>query len=145
MTPVPYAIESINALYEEGERDCIFFGQLIGYVTYDSDDVSFEKCDQDRFYDAIELAKFLLSEDYFQVGHMQKEMSGDLRFVSYSGGFEEFRQAAATLFSAEGIDSDYLTWGMQFIKIRTGICPPSIPDNVINLFSNKTGIKNSSM
>ncbi|MGO7402874.1 hypothetical protein [Rhizobium ruizarguesonis] len=52
----------MDYLYDEGDRDIIFFGFIIGVVSFDREDNPYEKSEADRFNHSLRLANFLISD-----------------------------------------------------------------------------------
>ncbi|RWX14332.1 hypothetical protein EHI42_17850 [Rhizobium hidalgonense] len=107
----------VGHLYDEGDRDIIFFGFIIGAVSFDREDAPYEKSEADRFNHALRLANFLISEGDFSPGKSIRRENSKFRKTLYEGGFEEFRQDVENLFDGGGIDNMDLVAGPWLSKI----------------------------
>ncbi len=129
-----YAKRMVDHLYDEGDRDIIFFGFIIGVVSFDREDAPLEKPEADRFSHALRLANFLISEGDFSPGKSICQENGEFRRTLYEGGFAEFRQDLDNLFGGGGIDNIDLVAGPWLVKNNLGKSAPSVPDCISQLF-----------
>ena len=129
-----YARTMVDYLYDEGDRDIIFFGFIIGVVSFDREDAPYEKSEADRFDHALRLASFLISEGDFSPGKSIRQENGKFRETLYEGGFEEFRHDVENLFGGGGIDNIDLVAGPWMVKNNIGKSAPSVPDCISQLF-----------
>ncbi|PDV86525.1 hypothetical protein CO652_20875 [Rhizobium sp. H4] len=124
----------VDYLYDEGDRDIIFFGHILGIVSYDRKDIAYDKSESTRFCHGIKLANFLVSGGDFSPGISVRQTDGSFRKSLYTGGFEEFRKKLERLFDESGIDNIDLVAGPWLIKNYIGRSAPAIPDSVAELF-----------
>lgn len=129
-----YAKTMVDYLYDEGDRDIIFFGYIIGIVSYDRKDIEYDKSEYTRFCHAIKLANFLVSRGDFRPGTSVRQADSGFCKTLYEGGFEEFRKNLEGLFDEGGIDNIDLVAGPWLIKNYIGQSAPAIPDSVAELF-----------
>jgi hypothetical protein len=129
-----YAKTMVDHLYDEGDRDIIFFGFIIGVVSFDREDAPYDKSEADRFNHALRLASFLLSDGDFSPGKSIRQENGNFRKTLYEGGFEEFRQDLENLFGGGGIDNIDLLAGPWLVKNNIGKSAPSLSDSICELF-----------
>ncbi|MBB3457258.1 hypothetical protein FHT86_005576 [Rhizobium sp. BK313] len=128
------ANDIVNYLYDEGDIDLTFFGHILGMVSADENDVSFEKSAEQRLSDAITLVDFLVSSGDFYVGQTMGKQDGKYIDVPLSGGLEEFRNEAMDIFAKEGIDGDNLIVFSWIKKKKIGKKAPPLPGHIIDLF-----------
>ncbi|RXZ36329.1 hypothetical protein D9O50_07255 [Oxalobacteraceae bacterium CAVE-383] len=133
MTNSEYAVDMLNYFYEEGDRDLIFFGQILGAVSYDDEDRLFDKTPEQRMTDAIKLVNYLISLGDFDVGRTI-EQDGTCTYSFYKNGFQEFCVAANEMFSKNGIDNINLHAEIWLKKIHVGLPAPTIPNDIVKLF-----------
>ncbi len=129
-----YASDMLNYLYEEGDRDLIFFGQILGVVSYDENDNLFSKTSERRFNDAIKLVNYLISLGDFDIGRTLKQKDGTYINVIYNNGLSEFLLNANELFSKNGIDDMDLNSGIWLKKLHIGQSKSRIPNKITELF-----------
>lgn len=129
-----YAKTMVDYLYDEGDRDIIFFGHILGIVSYNGKDIAYDKSESTRFCHAIRLTNFLVSGGEFRAGISVRQTDGSFRETLYKGGFEEFRKNLERLFDEGGIDNIDLIAGPWLIKNNIGRSAPAIPDSVAELF-----------
>ncbi len=129
-----YATDTLDYLYEDGTRDLIFFGQILGVVSYDNDDILFDKTNEERISDALKFARYLISLNDFDVGQMKKQLDDTLVYTPFSKGFEELYLTANNLFKKNGIDDSDLNLGIRLRKLNNHNPPSKIPHEIIKLF-----------
>ena len=118
-----YVNDLIDYFYEEGNRDLISFGQLIGIVTYDQDDISFGKTSIQRLEDALLLARFLVG-------------TGDFECVVYRQNPDSTFYISPVIGGIEGLD--FLTHkklelgGIDDLELVSGFWLKKLSDNKIN-------------
>lgn len=135
MAPAEYAKIMIDHLYEEGERDLIFFSQLLDMVSYDFNDVSFGKKDGERVEHAIALASYLLSSACFEAGQTIRDAEGIIRYEVYSAGSNDFCEAVRSYFDHGGIADINLDYAIFLRKIVMGSMAPVLSSDITGLFS----------
>ena len=132
--PNKYASDVLDYFYEEGDRDLIYFGDIIGEVSYDANDVKFAKTDEQRFMDACRLVRYLTDSHDFDVG-TNLELHGEvMEYVPFIGGYEEFFAIASRLFSEKGIDDMELDFAGWLRKKKKGKPAPPATDDIAKLF-----------
>lgn len=129
-----YASDMLKYLYEEGDRDLIFFGQILGVVSYDENDNLFRKTPERRLSDAIKLVNYLISLGDFDIGRTLKQKDGEYINVLYKNGLSEFLINANELFSKNGIDDIDLNSGIWLKKLHIGQSISRIPNEITELF-----------
>lgn len=134
MTDPQYAIDMLDYLYEEGDRDLIFFGQILGVVSYDRNDRLFDKTPERRIADAIKLVDYLISSGDFKAGQTQKQQDGSYTHIFFQNELHEFGMNANVMFSQNGIDDVDLNSGIWLKKVRIGQSVSAIPNEILALF-----------
>lgn len=129
-----YAMEMFDDLYGEGDRDIVFFGHILGMVTYDQDDVALGKRPAKRLEDAITLVSYLVSEKDFPIGCAQEGMNGEVFYVPFERGLEGFKKCVTEIFEEKGIDHINLFVGTYLQKTHLTPAPKSLPDFIVDLF-----------
>lgn len=130
-----YAVDMMSYLYDEGDRDFILFGEILGMVSYDRDDQPFSKSDERRMFDALKLVDFLVQLGDFCVGHTQRRPDDSFVDNVYGQGFEGFRADASEIFFRDGIDGINLNSGLWLKKVKSGKPCPEIPAAIKGLFA----------
>lgn len=134
-----YAKNMIDYIYEEGERDYIFFGQLLGMVSYDFDDISLRKNDSERIGDAISLASYLIFSGGFNSGRTINCREGFFEYKFFLDGIDGLKREVILKFKQNGIDDIDLNYGIWLRKTNLGQeREGNLPDEVINLFRSST-------
>ncbi|MDI5929995.1 hypothetical protein QBK93_35940 [Rhizobium leguminosarum] len=100
-----YAKIMIDYLYDEGDRYIIFFGDILGIVSYGREDTPFDKSPSARFFHAVKLAEFLVHKRDFSPGISVRQEDGGFRNTFYEGGFEKFCEDLNCRFNEGGIDN----------------------------------------
>lgn len=134
MTVNKYALEMIDSLFEEGDHDFIFFNQILDAVSFDENDLPVAKSIQQRTKDALKLVEYFISLGNFDVGCMERGQKDDLAYVPCAGGFDEFCKRAEHLISQNGLEDDYLNFGMRLRKLHQGALPPPITQEIESIF-----------
>jgi hypothetical protein len=127
-----YARKMLDYLYDDAETDYIFFGQILDVVSYNDDDVPFEKDKERCFLDAIRLTEFLVDKKDFKVGRMMEKTDGTLVFMEFSGGIDEFKAAAKGFFDAKRYDE--MQYGLRLSGTRRSRVCDYLPPDIIRLF-----------
>ena len=122
----------VNELYEEGDRDLLFFGFIAGPVNYDLDDNSYGKPDEIWFEDVIKLICYLVETGYFSAGRMLETDCG-VKFVPYENGFSEFEADARQCMHDSGLHGDALSIGLTIKKVHLRKVAPLIPESIRRL------------
>ncbi|MEC4720259.1 hypothetical protein RY831_13940 [Noviherbaspirillum sp. CPCC 100848] len=129
-----YVIDMVDYLYEEGDRDLIFFGQILGVVSYDENDNPFDKTPEKRMSDAIKLANYLISSDDFCLGKTVKQQDETYQYRVYEEGFQKFCEDVTRAFSSNGIDDVDLNAGIWLKKLKIGQRRTAIPREIMEMF-----------
>lgn len=137
MNNFEYATTMLSHLYEEGDRDMIFFGQILGMVSYDNDDRLFSKTPEKRLDDAFKLVKYLIQSRDFHVGKTIKKCNETCSLISYGSGFEEFYVDAMKMFLHNGINDVDLNSALWLRKNHIGQPLPVISPVVFDFFAPK--------
>jgi hypothetical protein len=136
MSSGQYAGEMLDYLYNDGDIDIIFFGQILGVVSYDDEDKPFAKSKKQRLDDAIKLAVYLLESNDFSMGEMIKPKTG----LSYFSPYTFEKRSPQTIFqekfsNCEDIDDLNKTIEIVFKKnIKNKPAPKIIPENLLEIF-----------
>jgi hypothetical protein len=130
-----YCQKMLQYIYGEGDVDIIFFGQIIGVVSYDENDFPFGKTPSKRFDDGIALVNYLVSIGDFFLGENRKIDGDGVIGEICSGGFQRFFEVANSFFLRGGIDDVDLNSGIWLKKAQVGKLPPQVPLEIDALFS----------
>jgi hypothetical protein len=134
------AEEALDNIYEEGNIDLTFFGQLLLHVSWDSDWNGpvrpLGKSDQQIFEDALALAEYLVSTGEFWAGQGIRHDDGEFENVIFDD-LDCFRQLVRQQFAdrpqwMDNLDLAYATWMLKKLPPREK--RPPIPDNIKALF-----------
>jgi hypothetical protein len=130
------AERSLEYLYEDGDRDLIAFGQVLGEVTYDVNEVRYDKSEMDCFRDACDVVDFLAGSGDFEVLHVV-DVAGARDYAPFANS-AEFRSHMAQLFeNSGGTPSGDLSFAVWLKKRHVGWAPPRIPERIANLFGSR--------
>ncbi|EJJ31135.1 hypothetical protein [Rhizobium sp. CF142] len=129
-----YAKDVVDDIYDEGDRDIIFFGHILSFVTYDKDDKPYDKSPDEVYNDAKELSKFLISNGDFSPGLSVRQPDGSFKNVLFEGGFDEFNTYLNNVLSEGGIDCIDLIAGPWLMKNNIGESAPIVPGYVADIF-----------
>ena len=125
-----YAKRVIYNIFDEGDRDLIFIGQLIGHAEYDENDLPRGRDREEILQAAASLAYFLKRDDVFALFEMSRDAAGDLSETLLEAGQEDFLQI---LRAADKFDP--MNVGFSFIlkKQKPGKGPLSIPNEILKI------------
>jgi hypothetical protein len=135
MTNSQYAFDMLDYLYEEGDRDLIFFGQILGMVSYDRNDNLVDKSPEKRIADAIKLVEYLISDGGFEAGQTVKRQDGTFVYDLYQGGLREFCMHVNEMYAQYGIDGVDLNSAIWLKKSQPGRPESTVPPEIIELFA----------
>ena len=121
------AQDFLNDLYDEGDRDILFFDFIAGSVAYDLDDVPYEKSALQVFNEILAIAEYLLSTGDFSAGCMTNK-DGVVELVIYDDGIQGFANDAREFFKTQGPRGDGLSWRLTLKKINIGKPAPVAPE-----------------
>lgn len=124
----------INFIYQDGEVDIMLFGYMIGFVSADIDDNSYQKTDAKRLEDAIALTKYLAHTGDFEVGLTEMGENGNFTECAFAD-FSSFVDLVSSVFAVGGIDDIDLLTQTWLRKVRKGSLPPDCPAEIAQLFS----------
>jgi hypothetical protein len=133
MTTERDAMELLRGIFSEGNRDYIFFGQLLDLVAYDVDEEFLGKSPYRIVQDALHLAYYLLRPGWFEVGIMQGSSSAELKFALLDAGFNQMKKIAEERFLANGVKDDFLNLGIRLRKLSDVPAPDQLPPTILNL------------
>jgi hypothetical protein len=134
--PQQYAQETLSYFYEVGENDQVYFGQLLGAVSYDRHDRLLQKSSWHRLSDALHLLRFLIDSGDFLLWQSSTQTSGKLLQQPFAGRVNDFRRIAEALLVRGGIDDIDLNTGYWLRKIPVGQSQSSrtVPEDIVDLF-----------
>lgn len=130
-----YCQKMLQYIYNEGDIDIIFFGQIIGVVSFDENDLSFGKAPLKRLADGLALVNYLVSIGDFFLGENRRLAGGGIVCEICSDGFQRFSELANSFFLRGGIDDVDLNSGIWLKKNQVGKLPPRVPLEIDALFS----------
>ena len=134
-----YAAETIEEIYQEGEIDIVFFGQLLCYVGArqlgDGESVLYDKTPDQCMKDAVELAEFLISTGDFYAHRGKRHEDGSFSYLPFLNGFSEFTEFVWQQFRGQWIDDFDLFITTSLVKILPGKKPPVVPEEIAALIS----------
>ena len=132
-----YVNDLIDYLYEEGNKDLISFGQLLGIVTYDQNDDSFGKKPIQRLEDALLLASFLVNSGDFDCVVYTKNPDSTFCLSSIADGVQGLAFLTRKRFELGGIDDLELVSGFWLRKLSFGNKRPTIGEDIYFIFSTR--------
>lgn len=109
-----YTQETIDEIYEEGDRDNLSFGFLTNYVESESTEQSV--ADAEFFEKTLDLSRYLVSTGDFLPGRT-KRINDEVQFIVYENGFADFEIEAKQFMRDEGLRCDALSWEIMLIKV----------------------------
>lgn len=127
----------VDSLYEEGDRDILFLGQILGAVSYGPSDVPVDKPPQARFDDAMNAVRCMVSSGDFALGRTVVDYTENTPYKLVDGGFDEFLAIARARMSIGGIDDIDLNAGLWLQKMRPGAAVPSVRRELARHFLNR--------
>ncbi|MBD9597789.1 hypothetical protein IB270_33740 [Ensifer sp. ENS05] len=127
------AQKAFEYLYDEGDIDIILLGYILGLVSSDESDVSYEKSDDRRLEDAIKVIKYLVSTNDFEVGRTVVDGRGNFQYEAFND-IEEFVEIAQKNFEKGGIDDIELITETWLRKSCKGSRPKNIPKYIQSIF-----------
>jgi hypothetical protein len=130
------AIGAIEWFYDEGNIDDITFPFVTGYVTYDKDDVSFGKSDDQIFNDAILLTRFFVDSGDFEPWTWSRNIAENRGYSPYPGGLEQFCKDALADYRLHELIY-FVDHSMKYMLKKTEIVKPpptEIPDEILKIF-----------
>lgn len=136
-----YVNDLIDYFYEEGNRDLISFGQLIGIVSYDKNDISFGKTSIQRLEDALLLARFLVSTGDFECVSYRQNPDLTFEISPVIGGIEGLDCLAHKKLELGGIDDLELVSGFWLRKLSDDKISAAINSCVYDIFQTTTNIR----
>jgi hypothetical protein len=134
MNSANYPLEMFDYLYSEAEYDIIFFGQLIGVVSYDCNDIPCKKNNIECFCDALKLAEYLVTLTDYAIGRTMVNEDESVSAILFKNGFQEFNAVATEIYTEYGIDSTALKVELWLQKIKGRQPPKVLPGEILSLF-----------
>jgi len=134
MPQISYAEKVIAYLYEEGEYDWIAFGQLVGYVASDENDVAFGKSDDEIFRDALSVGMYLIDSGDFFVGSLNSGHHPKGHLSPFQNGKGDFLRIAHQYYESEGLQALELIAGIWFEKTNHGKMTNEPTDALCRIF-----------
>ncbi|MBW9065402.1 hypothetical protein JNB71_19035 [Rhizobium herbae] len=122
----------IDYLYDEGRRDIILFGYILGLVTSDGENL-YQKTPEQRFSDATTLSNFLVSSGAFVAGKTTNDSNGEFKQYIFED-FEDFIVLNKSNFEKGGIDDIDLITQTWLKKVTKKDIPEIIPEFIEKLF-----------
>lgn len=119
-------------IYNEGSRDVILFGYIIGLVSSGGDEKLNKKTPEQRFGDAIKLTRFLVSSGDFVVGKTTARFNRNFGENIFED-FEDFVLLNKSNFEKGGIDDIDLITETWLKKITKNDVPEIIPEHIEKL------------
>ena len=124
-----YAVDVIDDLYLEGDRDHIFLEQIVGLIQYDREDRLRGKSDAEIRDGSIELIKFLTEAGDFDLA-LGNKIGDGVEFELYDGSLEKL--ICVALSSESSVDYQYR---VVLRKVRMGAAAPPVPERIIGLMA----------
>ncbi len=132
-----YAIDVIQDMYSEGDRDYIFIENIIGLLAYDEFDEPSGLSDGEVFSRAMKLLRFLTESGDFEI--LQASSEGDSRRVSHvpcKGSVLEVESLLRDE-AKKSTGSNFFNYKFVLRKTKKGIPfpdAPGIPNEILKLW-----------
>jgi hypothetical protein len=110
-----YPEELIEDIYNEADKDIIFFSYASSFVNND-EDYLIDENEIVIFENTLKFISFLSETGDFELGKMKK-IEGDIKFIPYENAMADFELDARLYMKNEGLHCDALSWELAIRKI----------------------------